>query len=153
MVAQAMATQTGYLCAAVLGAAISGLFTMQHYIRARTFEPNYFFVYLIRFVVGVVAGVVLANFGAGLFKGSELIPKLGPSGIALLGGYSAEAVRQILDRLVQVLVTTVKGRDPTSGKLAVAQEMLSIADKKAGEPGKAEAIKPAVTDLIKNPGE
>ncbi len=147
----AKATQTSYLCAAILGAALSGLFTMQHYIRARTFEPNYCFVYLIRLAVGAVAGVVLANFGAGLFEGSATIAKLGPSGIALLGGYSAEAVRQILDRLVQVLVTVVRGRDLASEKLAVAQELLSIADRKAGEAGKSEAIESAVTDLIKNP--
>ncbi len=148
---QAGNMQQGYLWAAVLGAALSGLFTMQRYIRARTFEPDYVFVYLIRFTIGVVAGVVLANLGKGLFEGTGTISKLGPGGIAFLGGYSAEGVRQILDRLVQVLVATVKGQDLAAGKLAVAREMLSIADKKTGEAGTPEAIKTAVTELIKNP--
>ncbi len=146
-------TQQSYLCAALLGAAFSALFTMQHYIRNRSFETNYAYVYLVRFTVGVVAGVILANFGRGLFDGVGTISKLGPSGIALLGGYSAEAVRQILDRLVQVLVATVKGREPAAEKFAVAQELLSIAEKKGDEGGKPKPIETVVADLIKNPGK
>ncbi len=56
-----------------------------------------------------------------------------------------------MDRLVEVLVAAVKGQNPAAGKLAAAQEMLSIADKNTGNAGTPEAIKTAVTELIKNP--
>jgi hypothetical protein len=103
-----------YLFAAMLGAALNGLLTLQLYIRNRTFEPRYACMYVIRFTVGVIAGMVLACVGSDLFSAETTLAKLGPGAIALLGGYSAEAVRQILDRLVEVLLTVVGGREVTS---------------------------------------
>jgi len=74
--------------------------------------------------------MILGNLGAGLFTGDTTLSKLGPGMISLLGGYSAEAVRQILDRLVEVMVSTVRGKDDAAGaeRLNVAKDVLSVAE-------------------------
>lgn len=142
--------QSNYLCAAVLGAAFSGLLTMYRYLRNRSFEPNYVAIYIIRFVVGVLAGVVLANLGSELFKGDSTITKLGPGIIALLGGYSAEAVRQILDRLVEVLVTVVRGKDAAAEeRLTVAKDVLAIAQDAAADSKTPSNVRDKIDGLLK----
>jgi hypothetical protein len=100
--------QWNWLFAAGLGAAFFGLFTAHEYVKNRTFDPRYNSVYLIRFVLGVVAGLILGNLSA-LFDKNDTFMRLGPGLIALLGGFSAEAVNQILQRLVEIMVTVVKG--------------------------------------------
>ena len=95
-----------WFAAAVLGASFYSLFTAHKYILARTFDPQYQTLYVIRFVLGVVSGIVLAHFG------KKLIPQnsdLGGSLFGLIGGYSSEAVNQILLRVSDTLVTAVKG--------------------------------------------
>ncbi len=142
--------QRNYLCAAMIGAAFNGLLTMYRYLRNRSFEPNYMGIYIIRFVVGVLAGVVLANFCSGLFQGNSVIAKLGQGVIALLGGYSAEAVRQILDRLVEVLLTVVKGAADAASqeRLAISKDMLSIAQE-AADPKTPVGLKEKIDGLLK----
>jgi hypothetical protein len=126
-----LSTQLNYLFAAMLGAAFYGMLTAYDYIKNRSFDPGYYVVYVVRFVVGVVAGVILANLGANVFQGNEILDKLGPGIVALLGGYSAEAVRQILDRLVEVLITVVKGQETSDkDRLEVAKDQLSLAAEK-----------------------
>ena len=121
-------TQLNYLFAAMVGAAFSGLLTAYTYLRNRSFDPNYVALYMIRFVLGLVAGVILANLWPTTAKQGGMMEALGPGITALLGGYSAEAVRQILDRLVEVLVTTVRGKQDTGAqeRLTIAKEVLTI---------------------------
>jgi hypothetical protein len=111
-------TQLQYLVAAVLGAGFYSLFTAYGYIAARTFDPAYNIVYLVRFLLGVVAGTILANFG----------PSMGLKGfqttlLGLIGGYSAEAVNQILIRVGETLVAAVKGsgKDDVKAREAVVR--------------------------------
>src|SRR5205823_10724094 len=64
-----------------------------------------------RFITGVVAGVILAN-ALGLVVQQHLeSTKFGltPGILAILGGYAAEAVQQILQRLVEVLLAAIRG--------------------------------------------
>ena len=146
----ALLMQLNYLFAAMLGAAFNGLLTGYNYLKNRSFDPDYVAVYLIRFVVGLLAGVVLANLGSEFFQGDETLRKLGPGIIALLGGYSAEAVRQILDRLVEVLITAVKGKDTTTEeRLNVAKEVLPIAQAAASHSGTPEEVKTRIDALMR----
>jgi len=134
----------------MLGAAFSGLLTAYSYLKSSSFDPHYATIYVIRFVVGLVAGVILANLGFGLFSGNDTIIKLGPGIIALIGGYSAEAVRQILDRLVEILVTAVRGKDTTTDeRLAVAKDVLSIAQTAASDPNTPANVKDKLDGLLK----
>lgn len=102
--------QLNWMAAAALGATFSALFTAYRYIVNRTFDPQYTAVYWVRIILGGVAGVVLANFGQHL--GGADAPFTPPL-LALLGGYSAEAVNQILMRFTEMLVAAVKGNNET----------------------------------------
>lgn len=106
-----------YLVAATLGAGFYSLFTAYGYISARTFDPTYNIVYLVRFLLGIVSGTILATFG----------PSMGLQGftatlLGLIGGYSAEAVNQILLRVGETMVAAVKG----SGKEQVKEREAAV---------------------------
>lgn len=90
--------------AAILGAGFYSLFTGYQYISNRTYEPGYNIIYLVRFFLGIVSGMVLASFD---FPGLE--KQYSSIMLGLIGGYSAEAVNQILLRVTEVLVAAIKG--------------------------------------------
>ncbi|MCW3081694.1 hypothetical protein [Segetibacter sp.] len=85
------------LAAAVLGATFSALFKVNRYISDQTYEAIYLSSYWIRFVLGIISGIIL----------SELIPidadsKSGMMAkplLALLGGFSAGVVYKLLMKL------------------------------------------------------
>ncbi len=104
------------------------LFTASDYVKNRTYDPRYFSLYLIRFVLGVHAGLILAIILHEQVKDA----KFGPSVLALLGGFSTEAVYQILQRLVDILLAAVRGDNSGAAKTKAAgdaqKELLSLAD-------------------------
>ncbi|CAG1005870.1 hypothetical protein PHYC_03270 [Phycisphaerales bacterium] len=112
------------LFAAMLGAAFYTLYTANRYIVERTFDRAYTTHYIVRFVLGIVAGVILANFGDYLLTDrtagganaakpggppSEAAVTLTQSVLALIGGYSADAVNAIFTRVAETLTTLVRG--------------------------------------------
>ncbi|HYE89815.1 MAG TPA: hypothetical protein VEA38_02290 [Terriglobales bacterium] len=123
--------QLHWLFAAALGAAFYNLYAAHEYVRNRTFDPRYNSVYLIRFILGLVSGLILGNL-AGAFEGNTLLARLGPGVLALLGGFSAEAVYQILQRLVEIALAVVRGDNAAAAKAKVTQaaqqELLALAD-------------------------
>jgi len=108
-----------FVSGAGLGAAFYGLFTAHDYVKQRTFDPRYNSVYMIRFVLGVIAGIILAHLPVGGDNGT--LKSLSQGVIALLGGYSAEAVNQVLQRFVDILVAAVKGSGSDVAKAQVEQ--------------------------------
>jgi len=120
----------GWVSGAGLGSAFYGLFTANDYTKQRTFDPRYNSVYMIRFFLGVIAGVILARLP--LFNGEGTLKTLGPNIIALLGGYSAEAVNQILQRLVEIMVATVKGDGTDAAKAELEQTKTKLAAQLTG---------------------
>ncbi len=99
------------LIAAGLGASFYALYTANRYVVARTFDEYYKTFYWTRLALGMIAGYILSLIIAPgeIDTQSSLIKQITPSLVALLGGYSAEAVNQILRRLVEMLITLVKG--------------------------------------------
>ena len=95
--------------AAGLGSAFYTLWTANQYVLNRTFDPRYNICYMVRFILGVIGGVVLASIAPTLFESHETLKRFGPGLFALLGGYSAEAVNQVLQRLADVMVAAIKG--------------------------------------------
>jgi hypothetical protein len=77
----------------------------------RRYDPKYNQVYFVRFVLGLTSGTILGYFGQNLMGSSagDVARKFTPPILALLGGYSAEAVSQILQRVADTLVTMVRG--------------------------------------------
>ena len=99
------------LSAAGIGASFSALFVAYRYIQDRTFDPLYESSYWIRFVQGLLAGVMLATLipiesyqdKAGTFQG------FGQPLLALLGGFSADLVYRIINRLISAVESLVQG--------------------------------------------
>ena len=98
------------LVAAGLGAGFYALSTARRYILQRTYDPRYNQVYYVRLILGLAAGSILGYFGTNM-TGGPLAGQLGPSVLAIVGGYSADAVARILQRLADTLVTVVRGSD------------------------------------------
>lgn len=120
------------LFSAGLGAYFYSLYTANKYFIDRTFDPKYNTFYNNRIIIGIIAGFILANLlnVGGIISGTQkeamaisdanaslgktadtasMVTKLSPSIIALLGGYSADAVNKILARIVAMLTTLVQG--------------------------------------------
>jgi hypothetical protein len=96
--------------AAMLGSAFFSTFEASKYIVAQTYDSRYAGTYVIRFLLGITAGLILANFGNALLKPSSDTGKLGVATFALVGGYSADAVNSVLMRVSDTLTAAVKGR-------------------------------------------
>lgn len=112
--------QMKMLAAAGLGASFHALFTANRYVMNNTFDAKYSSSYYIRYILGLIAGPILANMllqinansvqnGDAAGQTAQAIQQLGPTAVSLLGGYSADAVNRILNRFVEMLNTLVKG--------------------------------------------
>jgi hypothetical protein len=134
-----------WVSGAGLGAAFYGLFTAHDYVKQRTFDPRYNSVYMIRFVLGVIAGIILANLP--IFDKDPNL-KLGQGVIALLGGFSAEAVNQVLQRLVDILVATVKGSGSDIAKAQVEQVKTKAAAQLASA---KQSVSQELSDVLTDP--
>lgn len=101
------------LSAAMLGAAFYTLYTANRYIVERTFDRTYTTHYIVRFVLGIVAGVILANFGEYVLdkvtSPTESALTLTQTLLALVGGYSADAVNAVFTRVAETMTTLVRG--------------------------------------------
>ncbi len=135
------------LCfAAALGAVFYVLFTALDYVKDRTYDPRYNSIYVIRFVLGVLSGFILAiilNTSVFNTATSKTIKDIGPVVTALLGGFSTEAVYQILQRMVDMLLTGVRGDNSGAAQAkandAARNEMLKLADD-VPEPTKSKVL-------------
>lgn len=95
-----------------LGAYFFSLYTANKYVVARTFDPKYVTFYYNRIIIGILSGYILANIldvKALLNISENVFTQFSPYVIAILGGFSADAVIKILNRIVAMLVTMVEG--------------------------------------------
>lgn len=92
------------LSAAAVGAAFTALFRANRYIANGTYDPKYESSYWVRFILGLIAGIVLPAL-IPIEGGQALTRPL----LALLGGFSASVVYRILSRLVDTLESLVQG--------------------------------------------
>lgn len=133
--------------AAALGAGFYTLFSVYDYVRDRTYDPSYNGVYIVRFILGVIAGLVLANIFP--FRSiSPDDPNLSRAVVALLGGFSTEAVNQILQRLVDVMIAAVRGSGADAAKARLdelkAKSAAQLADTR-------HAMKKDLSEVLANP--
>jgi len=106
-----------------IGAAFAQLFNAYRYIAAGTYDPKYEASYWVRFILGLIAGVVLPALIPIGEDGNQFTKPL----LALLGGFSAAVLYRILERLVAALESVVSG-DP---RVAAAAEADSAAARAA----------------------
>jgi len=115
-----------FLSAAGLGASFAGLFQADREIAAGTFDPRHQSSYWTRFLLGLMAGLLLATLldvhgsGASREAGAGSGTRLSEAALALLGGFSSSVVFRILNRLVETLETMVRG-GPDDAHLAKQQ--------------------------------
>jgi uncharacterized membrane protein len=95
-----------FMSAAGMGAAFHALFEANRFIVTRNFDPRYEVSYWIKFLLGLIAGLIMVT----------LVPIDASSGhgfarptLAMLGGFSAAAVYRILVRLVDTMESLVQG--------------------------------------------
>jgi hypothetical protein len=101
-----LANELFWMAAAGIGASFALLRQVNDFIVARTYDPKYEPTYWIKFLLGVMAGFILAALLPGMFGGSSTNPGSGPAALAvptlaMLGGFSASAVFRILTKLVE----------------------------------------------------
>ncbi len=101
------------LCAAGLGGVFAALFKVSRFIAARTYDPVYESSYWVNIVLGLIGGLLLAEL---ILEALDSPGADQPSGIpfarpllALIGGFSAKVVFQILNRLVEAVASVFKG--------------------------------------------
>jgi len=128
-----------------LGAAFSALFTAYRYISDGTYDPKYESTYWLRFILGLMAGLLLpALIPIGDQAGGSTFSR--PL-LALLGGFSAAMLYRVLERLVSTVESLVRGdsrelrtaerdavtaratADATRDRLAVAAELRRLQDR------------------------
>jgi acylphosphatase len=142
---------------ALIGSFFYTLMKLQPYLENRTFDPKYNSAYLARLVTGIVAGVILAYFLKDwLFASSpnSSLKNLSTGSIGILGGFSAEAVEELLQRVKDVLLSLVRGDNSAqiqananaqqNAKLADVRDKLDNIDK-----AKTDDEKRAATDAAK----
>ena len=106
-----------------LGASFYILLKTQPYLVNRSYDPKYNAAYIARFITGLIAGVILAvAIGPNLNLTTGAAKALTPGVLAILGGYAAEAVEQILQRLVDVLLAIVRGDGSAQAQSKAAAE-------------------------------
>jgi hypothetical protein len=74
-----------------------------------------------RVVLGAISGLILANFGTYLIGTDTTLKTLAPSALALVGGYSADAVNSILKRFADTVTAAVRGSGEDVVKASEAQ--------------------------------
>jgi hypothetical protein len=96
-----LVNQLFFISIASLGACFHGLFTVNRYIVDGTYDPNYETTYLVRFLLGVMSGLILASL-IDIDPDAALYALARPL-LALIGGFSASVVYRVLQRLVETV--------------------------------------------------
>ncbi len=104
---QLLVNELFYIAAGGLGAAFYALFTAYQYIAAGTYDTTYESSYWIRYILGLIAGVVLPSL-VPINSSSSSAAVTRPL-LALLGGFSAAVLYRILQRLVEMVEALAEG--------------------------------------------
>lgn len=99
--------QANLFFSAGLGAYFYSLYTANKYVVNRSFDPTYITFYYNRIIIGIIAGIILSNLIIPPHHNGSF--NINTSIIAILGGFSSDAVLKILNRLVSMLITLVEG--------------------------------------------
>lgn len=89
-----------FVSAAGIGSSIYLLFKVTKYIIKGTYDPKYESYYWIRFILGLMAGMILASLLPSVPLISDETLGFARPTLALLGGFSAAGVYSILEKLM-----------------------------------------------------
>jgi len=129
------------LTIAAAGASFYALFEAYKYIANASYDPKYESIYWIRFILGIMSGVILAQFifiDPAAYGGdsAEVNTSQSLGGfltyrplLAFLGGFSARVVHKILNSLVDSLETFISGSARDMLRAREEQAKVEIAEK------------------------
>lgn len=100
-----------YVSAASLGASFAALYKANKYISNGTYDPGYQGSYYIRFLLGVIAGILLAVIISQKSLGEDSLLSKGVVRplLSILGGFSADVLYTFLNRMVETFKSLVEG--------------------------------------------
>lgn len=114
------------ISASGLGAGFYTLSTVRRYLINRSYNPRYNPSYIIRFLLGIAAGSILAFMFKDSFSNYPI------EVLAVVGGFSADAVGVILTRISEVLISVFKGIDKgDAGDREVNRQEMELIKRKA----------------------
>ncbi|MEL6329288.1 MAG: hypothetical protein AAFR38_06470 [Planctomycetota bacterium] len=131
--------------AATVGSAFIGLSTARKFVTSRTFDPQRDQDYISRLLLGLIAGTIVGLFGRELLSvisnggapadpangngggggGQELLG-LSTTALALIGGFSADAVEDLIRRIAETFRTLVRGSDESRAARQFARERARV---------------------------
>jgi hypothetical protein len=112
------------LLAAGLGVLFSQLYRINRQISRGQYDPAEDAVQMTTVVLGLIAGVVMAMFMSDVLKNTDGSERFSQPLLALLGGFSAPAVHNIVSRFVDALGALVGG-DPREQAAVEVQEAVT----------------------------
>ncbi len=118
------------LAAAGLGSSFTALYKANRYITKLTFDPNQEASYWIRFLLGLISGLILAiviseNAVKSEFLETGIVRPL----LAILGGFSADLVYTFLNRMVETIRSLFEGSSKAIVDTEIEKEKVNLAGK------------------------
>ncbi|WP_203294887.1 hypothetical protein [Maricaulis parjimensis] len=142
---------------AILGATLFALWSARTYIRDGTFKKQYYQYYLHRFVLGIFTGFLIGELASTNVQLREVAEGYGVLAIAIVGGFAAEAVIQILQRIADILVAAIRGNEweqartqaetETRRRLGEAAAQVQDALAETDDAAREEALRDAVSRM------
>jgi hypothetical protein len=123
------------LCAAALGACLTGLYRASKEVARGTYDPEFDHTFVQRVLLGMASGLILAELLPLGADGDTPLSTLARPAIALVGGFAAGVVHSVLNRLVAAVETLFNGDedDQEDARRELAQkradEVLAQADR------------------------
>ncbi|SOY82159.1 conserved hypothetical protein; putative membrane protein [Cupriavidus taiwanensis] len=100
------------LFCAGLGASFASLFQVHGYIARGTYDPKYDAAYAAQLILGIMSGLILVEMLPPQLFDSAGMRSFGKPALSMLGGFSATAVHRLLQRIVEIVETAVRGSTP-----------------------------------------
>jgi len=98
-----------FMAAAGLGASFAELFEADEYITKGTFDPIFLSSYWMRFVLGLIAGMLLATL-IPMNEANTKLELLARPTLAMVGGFASSLVYRILKRFVETVEIMFGGK-------------------------------------------
>ncbi len=136
------------ISSSALGASFAALYKANQYIRNLTYDPNQVASYWIRFLLGIISGLILSLvIDTEVIESELLVENIVRPLLAILGGFSADLFYTFLNRMVETMKSLFEGsakeildnqiqavnlkatRDTLSNKIIISTQLMELQKK------------------------